>query len=362
MKKIKVLYIVPSLNVVDGISSYAMNYYRNMKNISVDFLITSTLDETEYSKEVIDSGNKVYYIKSNEIKKIYSTCKKIDAFFKEKAHSYDIVHCHVASLGIFYLYYAKKYGIAIRIIHSHATKSADTLLHKIRNDVSSVLTINFATDYAACSIAAGEALFGNKKFEMIRNGIDVQKFSFSLETRTKYRKLLNIENKFVIGTVGRLCNQKNQNFLIGVALELKKMKQNFVIIIVGNGPLEGTLTDLIAENQLEDYIMLLGKRNDVKELYNAMDIFVLPSLFEGLPIVGIEAQCNGLKCIFSDKITREVNVSKDCSFLEIDKDNKWAQELLKYIGTERKEYDMSEYNIKNCSKKLEQYYLKMLER
>lgn len=359
MERINVLYIVPSLNQADGISSYAMNYFRHMKNVTIDFLITSTLEETDYCREVISKGNKVFYIKSNEIRNIINTCKDIDSFFKKYSSQYDIVHCHVASLALPYLHYAKKYNVNTRILHAHATKSADTFMHRIRNDISSIFTMKLVTDRFACSKAAGEALFRNKSFRVIHNAIDVSKYRFSSIKRNKIRTELGIDNQIVIGNVGRLSIQKNQEYLIEIAKYLKLKTKQFVFLVIGNGEQEQKLKEKSKKYKVSSYFMFLGARNDVMDLYNAMDVFVLPSLFEGLPVVGIEAQCNGLPCVFSKGITKEVAITKHCTFLDINEEKSlesWGECILNYKNVDRKQEIISEYNIESCSKNLEQIY------
>ena len=244
--------------------------------------------------------------------------------------SYDIVHCHVASLGAPFLYYARKHGVKHRILHTHATVSADTLSHRIRNDITSIFTKLLATNYAACSHAAGKALFNNKEYKLIRNGIDIKSFEFNNDIRKEYRNKLGFDNKFIIGNIGRLSYQKNQKYLIKIAEKLVDFTTNFQIVLIGNGELESSLKEDVHEKNLDKYFVFLGLRKDVKNIYNAMDLFVLPSNFEGLPVVGVEAQSNGLKCIFSTNITREIDLSKNSSFIDIDEKStaNWCNEIL----------------------------------
>lgn len=364
MGDIRVLYIVPSLNQADGISSYAMNYFNNIDKVKIDFLITSTLEKTDYCDEVLEKGCNVFYIKSNEIKNIFSTMQKVDSFFKEKADSYDIVHCHVASLGLIYLYYAKKYGINSRILHAHATVAADSLSHRIRNDIVALFTLPLATDYVACSEAAGRALFRNRPFTVIKNGIEIEKYRYSQVLDCKMRDSMKLTGKYVIGNVGRLSAQKNQIFLVAIAKLLREKEENFIILIIGDGKLEETIKSEIRQQGLEKHFMFLGKRSDVMALYNIMDVFVLPSLFEGLPIVGVEAQANGLRCLFSDKITREVDLSGNSLFLSIDKANsaeKWVEAITQCFGNKRYQNDLTSYNINYCAQELENYYNRVVQ-
>ena len=187
--KIRILYIVPSLRLCNGVASYAMNYFRNIdKNkFHIDF-ITGANEESVYYDEIKNAGSQIYYIPKMGIKNIIEVRRKIKNFLKENATKYDIIHCHVLNMGAFYLYYAKKYGIKTRILHSHATKYADKFINNIRNTIFSVFSKKFANTYFACSKLAGDFMFKNKKYTIISNSIDVEKFTFNLSNRVKIRE------------------------------------------------------------------------------------------------------------------------------------------------------------------------------
>jgi glycosyltransferase involved in cell wall biosynthesis len=354
MKKINVLMILSSFNLSNGIASYVMNYYRNMENVNMDFIVTSDNVKNEYYDEIISRGNKIFFIKSNGYKKIFSSLKNIKEFFEKYSSNYDIVHCNVANIGLFYLYYAKKYGVKTRILHSHATITADKFLHKIRNDIIIPITK-----------LAGIAMFGKEKFFVINNAIDSKKYFYSEKYNEELRNELKIKkNDYVIGNIGRLRNQKNQKFLLDIIYDFKKKNKDFKLVIVGNGTNEYKLKKYAKLLNLTDDVIFLESRNDTYKMYSLFDIFVLPSLYEGFPFVGIEAQTNGVKCLFSDKITKEVNVSGDALFLSIDNKDDcklWSKELEKNKTVKRKSKIFDNYDIKKNALNMQNKYFELIE-
>ena len=218
MKKVKVLCVLPSLRICNGVASYAMNYYRNISNIDIDFVVANLDTKSDYFDEIKANGNKIYNLSKNASKNFFDYIYKIKNFFKENANKYDIIHCHVANAGAIFLYYAKKYGIKVRIIHSHATETSDNKIKQIRNNLILPLTIHNATNYFACSDKAGKAMFKNKKFCVVNNAINCEKYKFNEAYREEIRKEFNIENdEYLIGNIGRFVHQKNQEYLLNIA-------------------------------------------------------------------------------------------------------------------------------------------------
>ena len=230
---------------------------------------------------------------------------------------------------------AKKCGVKKIIAHSHSVTTGTTAIGKKQMMIAmnhlfrNIVTRN-ATDYYACSIAAGHWMYTNRankegKVKIIYNPIDTYKFAFDPETRKQIRKKLNIENKLVLGHIGNYVYAKNTGFLIDVIKKLKKYNDTFVLILIGDGPEREEVIQRISNEGLNKYVIYLGLRNDVPELLQAMDIFVLPSIFEGLPISAIEAQASGLPIILSDHITQEVKITNNCRYLPITDPSKWAK-------------------------------------
>lgn len=357
--KCKVLNVVSNLSQTNGVSSYVMNYYSNFSNnIDMDFLVLMDLNKEYYSKI---KKNNIYEIFYNKKKNIFEYIKRMDNFFKEHS-DYDIVHCQVANLGLFPLYFAKKHKIKVRIIHSHATSSADNFLKKIRNNLILIFVKKLATHYFACSKAAGKSMFGNKEFKVIENAISFDDFKYNEDKRLKIRKELKIDNKYVVGHIGRLSEQKNQRLLIKVFAEMLKKEKNVVLLLIGSGPYEERLKKQVRELEIEKEVLFLGRRSDVKDLYQAMDCFVLTSFFEGLPVTGIEAQVAGLPCVFSDTITDEVKISEKTKFVSLSASlEEWADTILKNISTDRNQKMLDKaYNIKYATDNLEKIYFSLI--
>ena len=265
------------------------------------------------------------------------------------------------------LKYAKKYGIPVRIAHSHCTDfQTQNVLKKTIGDAFKIPLKKYATDYFACSEIAGKWLFGNKiiedqKFKIIHNAIDYDKFKFNKEIREKVRRELNFENNdIVIGHVGRFTNQKNHEFLIDVFYEIHKINYNYKMLLIGTGELEDKIKEKVKKLELSEYVIFLGFKNDANRYMNAMDIFAFPSLYEGLGLGLIEAQANGIPCIATEKtIPSEVKINDNFKFIELDIE-KWKETILKTNITRedsKKKIQESNYFIEDVVKQLEEYYL-----
>ena len=229
------------------------------------------------------------------------------------------------------------------------------------------------TDRFACGIEAGKALWGdeavaNGNVHIMPNAIRTDKFFFNQAIRERVRTNLGIADRFAIGTVGRLSYQKNSIFLIEIMKELHKMQPATVLLVVGEGDQRTAMEDLISRYNLQENVFFLGGRNDVNEIMMGLDVFLLPSRFEGLPIVLVEAQCTGLPCLVSDRVTREIKVNENVKYLPIDNAEKlWAEESIMVSQKENRENAMSQiqeagYEITTASKDLEMYYSEALRR
>ncbi len=325
----KILVVLSDMELCNGMVSYAMNYYRILKeNCKIDFLYTVPTENTTYIDEIRRDGNHVYKLSQIKYKTLPKFMKEVKQFFK-KHNDYDIVHCHVANTAIFYLSAAKKYGIKVRIIHAHATTSSDKFVNRVRNDIMQPISNSYATDFFACSQKAGEAVFGKKDFCVIRNAIVADKYLFTEEEYHRQRELLGLGDKLVVGTVGRMSEQKNPIFILKIIKRLVEEKVDFKFLYIGNGHMQDQIDALIEKWQLGDYIQILQHRTDVNLLYQAMDIFILPSLFEGLPVVGIEAQCSGVPSLVADTITKELKILDTTEFLPIESEQVWVDAIKK---------------------------------
>ena len=360
-KKIKILYIISSLRLCDGVTSYSMNYYRglNKEQFEIDFIVYPD-NQSDYYNEIRNNGGKIYYISKLGKSNIKSKFKEIDNFFAK--NKYDIVHCHILTMGAIYLYYAKKHGVKIRILHSHATKFGEGKWKNLRNSLFAFFSLKFANVYYACSKAAGDFLFKDKKYEVINNAINIAKFKYDKTKRDSIRKKYGVkEDEILIGNVGRLCKQKNQEFIINVLKEIKNQGK-FKLIIVGNGEDQEKL-ELMC-NSFKN-ITIIDSQKNIADYFSAFDIFALPSLYEGLPVVGIEAQANGVPCLFSSNITDEIIINKNCKRINL-KTDEWV-DTISQITRKSRVFDNNElikkgYEINSATKLLAKKYIDLVKK
>ncbi|SCN26552.1 putative glycosyltransferase EpsF [Clostridium sp. N3C] len=361
MKPIRVLFVVPNLRVCNGVATYTMNYFRNMnkEKIKIDFLLLNSIP-TPYYDEIRQAGSNIKVLPPLK-DGILKYLKALDSIF-DCDEKYDIIHCNVINAGALILKYAKKNGIKVRILHSHATKSAEQKIKEIRNNIIAPITKHYSTDFFSCSKLAGDYLFGKSYYHIVNNAIDESKYIFDNHKREIVRNKFNIDKNFVVGTVGRFAPQKNPLFLVEIFFELKKKCNNAKLLWVGSGFMEKEVKQKVDELNLNNDVLFLGDRSDVQDLYQAMDVFLLPSIYEGLPLVGIEAQCSGLPMIVSDTVTTEMKITDLVTFLSIKEPVKrWVEAIMVYVNNPmrintEKDICNSGYSIKNEAKKLERKY------
>ena len=334
---IKILQIVPNMHAA-GLETLIMNIYRNIDREKVQFdFLTHYKGIYFFDEEIQKLGGHIYRLSFREDRKLFKYITDLNNFFAHH-NDYDIVHCHMASTSIFTLGMAKKYGVPVRILHSHNTSTEKTLKGKIKHLLLHKST-KYANYYFACGNAAGKYLYKDKEFTVINNAIDLDKFKYA----TPHNSGLNdLKGKFVVGHIGRFSTQKNHSFLIEIFEEFHKQNNDTVLLMIGEGELEQKIKDCVEKKELEDSVFFLGVRNDVERLYKLFDVFVLPSLFEGLPVVGIESQAAGIRTILSDKITEEVNLTNYVSYLPIDQGIRCWVEALNNIKFAKNVYNTEE--------------------
>lgn len=351
-----------------GVEAVTINYYRNIdKNkVQLDFICDEDSTNIPY-EEIERMGGKVIIIPSYS--KLFKYHKALKRVLKEG--NYKIIHSNINTLSVFSLFAAKCAGVPIRIAHSHSTTNKKEKKKNLMKQVLRPFSKVFATDYMCCSELAGRWLFGNKEYDkgnvyLLNNAIDLDKFKYNESLRKKKRKELGIkDNTLVIGHIGRFVAQKNHDFLIDIFDEIHKKNNNSILLLAGQGPLMEDIKNKVKELNLDDNVKFLGQRNDANELYQAFDVFLLPSLYEGLPVVGVEAQAAGLLCYLSDDMTKETKVLDITKFMSLNNTPKeWADNILddvkkyKRIDTS-KEMTAKNFNIKEEAKKLEEYYLNL---
>ena len=365
--KIKVLQIVNSLSNANGVASLLVNYYKGLlehdyKDVQVDFLI----QQSSYSgnfKCLKSLNAKIHVIQRPTFRTFFKSRKAYKKLLAD--NSYDIVHCHLSNTAFFYLGIAEKNGVKHRIIHSHASKWGDSFKKRCLNFVLSQQGLFYATDRFACSYKAGKFLFKKLDFYILPNAVEPLKYSFNKENRNKIRKQLNVnDSTFVVGNIGRLTPQKNQKFLIDILCDLVLVRKlDAVLVILGNGPLYDELLTYSSERNVVDRVKVLGDVTNTEEFYSAFDVFALPSLYEGLPVVGIEAQFNSLPMVVSENVTKEMVFSNSISYVDGYDVQKWADELLKL---ERNNFVLehekaNQYDISFAATVLRNEYLKIAE-
>jgi glycosyltransferase involved in cell wall biosynthesis len=357
----KVLHIA-HIDRRSGVASFIMNYYRyiNKEKIHFDFL-SNSLTNDNFSNEIKRLGGNIYNTpnyKKNIFKYIIYTNKVISNGY------YDIIHCHDFLVSIIPLFIARINGIKVRIIHSHGNFNASLwkrlLVYFFRNFWNF-----FATDFFACSIEAAHFLFGRRyKYIIINNAIEVERYIFNDVARNIIRNNLHLsENDFVIGYIARFEKGKNHFFLIDVFLNIVEKYSNAYLLLIGDGLLRDTLKNYVNKLNISKNVLFYGISKNVYDLYSAMDLFVFPSLFEGLGLVGIEAQCAGLPVIASLNIPKAMQITPLVHWLDLQEGpKKWAEKAIEYSISSRKRMNMNEiitkngYNIKNEAKKLEGIY------
>lgn len=322
---IKVLHIVPNMHAA-GLETLIMNLYRNIDRSKVQFcFLTHYKGHYFYDDEIVQLGGKIYRLSFRNDKNFIKYLFDLNRFFKN--HKFDVVHCHMASTALFTLFFAKLYGAKVRILHSHNTSTEKTIKGYIKSLLLK-LSLFFCNYRVACGKDSGKFLFNNRKFFVIHNAIDINKFLPNLNTRKKVRNSLNIQNDFVLGHIGRFSYQKNHDFLIEVVKKYRKVNPSVCLLLIGEGELEERIRDKVKSEHLENNVRFLGVRNDTCDIYQSLDVFLLPSHFEGLPVVGIESQVSGTNTIFSDKVTREVKFTDNVQFLPLNIDA-WVENLKK---------------------------------
>lgn len=346
-----------------GVEAVVMNYYRNVDRnmVQFDFLVDS--DSTLVPCEEIDSlGGRVFEIPPYQ--HVFAYQRELRHLFKQE--SWEIVHSHINALSLFSLRAAEKAGIPIRIAHSHSTSGKGEYAKNAMKWVLKRFANVYPTDRVACSDEAGRWLFGEgNDYTLFYNAIDLDAYAFDIEKRRRVRDSLGIADEtFVIGHIGRFMTQKNHLFLITSFAKYLELEPNSVLLLAGDGDLVSQAKALAMKLGVTDRVRFLGYRDDSDCLYQAFDCFALPSLYEGLPLVAVEAQRAGLKCLLSTAITREVALTDGVEFLDIDSSDKWV-DAFKACSKRPTRIDtraglFAAYNVRDAALRLQNYYCDLI--
>lgn len=359
---IRILQIVPNMQA-GGLESFIMNVYRNIdrNKIQFDFLVHYK-EKKHYDEEIEIMGGKIYRFSLRNNNNLFKYIKELNKFYQEHKE-YKIVHCHMSSIGFIHFLIAKKNGVKVRIAHSHNSSTDKTF----KGIIKRILMIGYkytSTKNYACSNDAGKYLYGKKSFKVIPNAIDTEIFRYNDDYRYEIRKNFSISQKSVVfGHIGRFNIQKNHEFLIKLFYEYYKVNKDSYLLLVGDGELKKIIENKVKELNLNNNVIFAGTVSDTWKYYSAFDLFLLPSFFEGLPLVAIEAQSNGLKSIFSNKITNEASVTDLIEYVPLNI-NEWLKEVKSFKSEKNREkygdlLKKSKFSIKSLSKQLQEDYIKM---
>lgn len=339
MSKIKILFINGGTVDYGGISTFLINYinYFNFNEFEVHIAVHGDKNGSR-SQELLNKGC-IFHQLPVKSKAYFKWKKAYKNLLRE--NKFDIVHANADAGNGPLLKIAKEEKVLIRISHSHNTQLLTT--NKIRvmlNNIQKKEILKYATHLYACSKLAGEWLYGNHNFEIINNAIDYDKFKFDIEKRNEIRKELKIKDDvFVVGHVGRFDYQKNHRFIVELA---KNFDEQVLFLLIGDGHLKEEIINFEKELVVNN-ILMIGNKDNVFNYYNAMDCFILPSLFEGLGIVGIEAQVNGLPCLLSNAVPQECRISEKTEFFTIKDKNNWIQKIYSL----KEENENNRYSVLN---------------
>lgn len=361
----RVLLVFGKLNR-GGAETLAMNIYRNIDRTRIQFdFVVHTDEECDYYDEVKELGGRIFRFPRYNVKN-HSKYKKCWKDFFEQHSEYKVIHAHNTGAASVFLPIAKKYGL-YTIAHSHIAKSQSGLRQKMV-DLYRLPLKNISDYMFACSDIAGQWMFGKKiaersNYAVLTNGVDVEKFLYDSEKRKSTRAEFGISEDFVIGNVARFHRQKNHAFLMKIFSELKKLVPNSKLMLVGTGKLENELRKQADELGISKDVIFTGVREDIADILSAMDVFVMPSFREGLPVSLVEAQAAGIKIVASDTISKEICFTDLVTMLPLAQSAKeWACEIAKYaVGYIREdkteEIRRAGYDIKTTAKRLENFYL-----
>lgn len=361
---IRVLHSVSNMDR-GGIETMLMNFYRHMDRdkVQFDFLANKPVPG-DYDEEIRALGGRIFV--SPGFKSYRSYLSYMTELFKEHPE-YQIIHTHNGSLMLYALESAKSNGIPVRIAHAHATAVPVGLTNQLKKLMRPLIKYA-ATDYWGCSDAAGKFYFSekywNKSNELIHNAINVKNFTFNEEVRKSIREQYGFGDKLVVGHVGRMAPQKNHKKLLEVFAQMHKINPDTQLVLIGTGELEESLKQQANTLGIADSVTFTGVLSNVNEWLSAFDVFVMTSLYEGLPVVAIEAQAADLPCVLTDTITPEVKITDKVKFLGLhDEPIKWAKAILEIKPVERvsreAELQKAGYDIESEAKRMQELYIKL---
>lgn len=331
MEKVRVCHVVSGLKS-GGVESMILNYCSLLDQNKYDFHI---LYQHEPSKKNVDEFEKINFRLCRIPSKIKHPIKNFTATYKYlKNNNIDVVHCHMTLMNFIPLIAARVLKIKVRICHSHNSDvRKKNIIVKLVEKILKKLCINNSTNLVSCGEDAGKYMYGNRKFEILHNALDLDKFKYNENIRNSIRKKYNIDDNCVlIGHIGRFTEQKNHKFIVDIISSMSNKNRDIKFMLLGDGELRQEIEQLVFDKNIQENVIFTGIVPNSNEYYSAFDLFILPSLWEGLPVVGVEAQAAGLLCIFSNNIDKKCIIDNDKScMLQLVVDD-WNSKILEFIN------------------------------
>lgn len=354
---IRILHIVTYMGR-GGLETLLMNCFRHIDRdkVQFDFLVHREF-RGDYDDEIEALGGRIYRLpRLNPFDPRYK--KALRVFFTEHPE-YRIVHSHLDCMSAIPLKVAKQCGVPIRIAHSHNSNQDKNLKYLLKRYYMKKIPKN-ATHFFACSAMAGAFMFPGQEVTLVNNGIETEKFAFDPEVRAQVQQELSLGQALTVCHVGRFMPQKNHDFLIDAFEKLHEKMPETKLLLVGEGPLEGAIRKKVQTLGLTEAVRFLGVRADVERILQGADVFVLPSLYEGLCMVAVEAQTSGLPCIVSDRVPEDCRMTQALTFLPLEVDS-WANAILNIDLRDREshadEVRAAGYDIKATAQQLQIFYM-----
>ena len=357
--KYRVIHVTGGVrNTISGVQSFIKNHIKT-DDEEFEYMVGESNGDSHFpfNKYLDEKGIKRIIFPSLKVSNMIRYARECKAFYED--NRIDVLHVHNPITAFIHNYYAKINGVKVRIYHNHSSQFSDTILKSIRNRLLVFLALRNATHRVSCGELAGIKIFGNKNFQIVPNAIDINKYKFSPNYRKEIREEFHIEEyQKVVGMIGILNRFKNQNFLIEIAKKLPDV----TFLFVGEGP-----DRLLLEENSKDLtnVILTGKREDAYKFYSAFDIFAFPSLYEGFPMVLIEAQCSGVNIIMNETIDSTTQIVNNiCTALPLDK-NKWIDYIEKVqVVNNKRDFDerLMDFDINKNIINLKEIYQKGLKK
>ena len=378
MAVVRVLQIFTTMGR-GGAESMIMNYYRQLDRTKIQFdFLVHRAEKAAFEEEIESLGGKIYRIQPINPLFPKNYYNELRTFFKAHAE-YNIIHSHLNTFSCFPLKIAEEFKLETRIAHAHIAmdpislsntfSSVDNLLEAIKKGIKLRVKKKihrYTTHYFSCGEKAGKWLFGETTdVQIMNNAIDANSFIYNEHKAKVLRKEFHLENKVILGHIGRFTHQKNHEYLLKVFAELRTKNNQYVLALIGDGPLQEKIKAEAKKLGISDAVHFLGLRTNIPDIIQMIDIFVFPSFYEGLPVTLVEAQAAGLQIIDSDTITKEVQLTPDIQFASIaEAPELWAQKIIALGKITKKNnfkaIEAANYDIISNTKEIEKFYLNQI--